>query len=244
LWRNGTILRFHTRARSHTRFWGRKQDGRWGQKTDTRVSDAVAPDISYFPSLQLVHVVVGRPRIWLAASNLCDLCVGMSNGLTNAKKKRATSLATCSRRLRYLQQESCRWVLGHSFSLLCLLIGFHREYHSRAPQQYKLKLCDFATIRLLQVPAVPHHGPHIHCTRPGGSGSRVARIGTCARRGIAASPAAAGRRGRPQQCARAWRRNCSPGKYRRGCEISPAAASGSSAGCCCRRCSSCSGQEG
>ena len=26
------ILRFHTRARSHTRFWGRKQDGRWGQK--------------------------------------------------------------------------------------------------------------------------------------------------------------------------------------------------------------------
>jgi hypothetical protein len=27
------ILRFYTRARSHTRFWGRKHDGRWGQKT-------------------------------------------------------------------------------------------------------------------------------------------------------------------------------------------------------------------
>ena len=27
------ILRFHTRARSHTRFWGRKQGRQWGQKT-------------------------------------------------------------------------------------------------------------------------------------------------------------------------------------------------------------------
>jgi hypothetical protein len=35
------ILRFHTRARSHTRFWGRKQEDDGVKKPDTRVESAV-----------------------------------------------------------------------------------------------------------------------------------------------------------------------------------------------------------
>jgi hypothetical protein len=46
--RHLVFLRFHTRVRSHTRFWGRKHDGRWGQKTR-------------YPRLSKTVVSISRP---------------------------------------------------------------------------------------------------------------------------------------------------------------------------------------
>jgi hypothetical protein len=54
------ILRFHTRARSHTRFWGRKHDGRWGQKTR-------------YPRLIIGNYYCLQPVSLFLFSHLCSL---------------------------------------------------------------------------------------------------------------------------------------------------------------------------